>query len=135
MIEKHPVAEPAIRTPILRAKLHRPAVPADLVPRVALLQQLERGRQRPLTLVSAPAGYGKSVLVSSWLETCECASAWVSLDDEDNDLRQFLSYFLAAVETVAPDAVRETRALLDAATLPPLSRMASNLINDLDRID
>jgi LuxR family maltose regulon positive regulatory protein len=129
------VAEPAISTPILSTKLHRPAVPADLVPRVALLQQLERNRQRPLTLVSAPAGYGKSILVSSWLETSDCPCAWVSLDDEDNDLRQFLSYFLTAVETLFPGAVRETRALVDAASLPPLSRLTVSLVSDLDRIE
>jgi LuxR family maltose regulon positive regulatory protein len=107
----------------------------DLVARTQLLQQLEQNRQRPLTLVCAPAGYGKSILVSHWLETCDCPSAWVSLDDKDNDLRQFLSYFLAAVETLFPDALRKTRALIEATTLPPLSRLTESLINDLDRIE
>ena len=54
---------------------------------------------RPVTLVSAAAGFGKSVLVSGWLEGWTGPSAWVSLDESDNDLRQFLSYVCAAVES------------------------------------
>jgi LuxR family maltose regulon positive regulatory protein len=56
---------------ILRTKLHRPPVPADYVHRSRMLSPLERGGNRPVTLVSAPAGYGKNTLVSSWLEVCE----------------------------------------------------------------
>ena len=68
---------------IIGTKLHRPPVTQDLVPRTALLNQLDHYRQRPLTVVSAPAGYGKSTLVSSWLEVSECPGAWVSLDRAD----------------------------------------------------
>jgi LuxR family maltose regulon positive regulatory protein len=107
----------------------------DLVARTQLLQRLERNRRRPLTLVCAPAGYGKNTLVGGWLETCDSPHAWISLDDEDNELRQFLSYLLASLETLFPDAVRTTRALVEAATLPPLSRLAESLNNDLDRIE
>ena len=85
--------------PILRTKLHRPPVPRDHVHRPRLLEYLDQRRDRPLTLVSAPAGYGKSVLISCWMETCDIPNAWLSLDEEDSDLRQFLSYFLAAVQT------------------------------------
>ena len=56
---------------IIRTKLHRPPVTEDLVPRMPLLNRLEDRRQRPLTLISAPAGYGKSTLVSHWLEVSE----------------------------------------------------------------
>ena len=82
---------------IIRTKLHRPPVTKDLVPRSHLLERLEYCRQRPLTLISAPAGYGKSTLASSWLGTCECPGAWVSLDDDDSDLRVFLTYMVAAI--------------------------------------
>ncbi|MGB5199919.1 MAG: response regulator, partial [Sedimenticolaceae bacterium] len=75
---------------ILRTKLHRPPPPQDLVPRTRLLERLETGRVRPLTLVSAPAGYGKSMLVSSWLEKADWPSAWLSLDEADSEIRQFL---------------------------------------------
>ncbi len=76
--------------PILRTKLYRPPVAADIVWRRRLHSRLDEGRHRPLTLVSAPAGYGKSTLVSHWLETLDEPCAWLSLDEADGDLRVFL---------------------------------------------
>ncbi|MGD8338276.1 MAG: LuxR C-terminal-related transcriptional regulator [Desulfobacterales bacterium] len=75
---------------LLRTKLHRPPVPADYVHQSRMLSHLERRCNRPLTLVSAPAGYGKSILISSWLDTSKRPGAWLSLDENDNDLRRFL---------------------------------------------
>ncbi|MCL7958746.1 MAG: LuxR C-terminal-related transcriptional regulator [marine benthic group bacterium] len=89
----------------------------------------------PLTLVSAAAGYGKSVLVSGWLDTWDGASAWLSLDESDNDLRQCLSYIVAAVQTVFPSSMSETAELLGAANLPPASLLAGTLINELDELE
>jgi LuxR family maltose regulon positive regulatory protein len=66
---------------------------------------------------------------------CKAPRAWLSLDENDNDLRQFLSYFIAAVETIFPDAVSATMTLVDAPTLPPLSTLASSLANELDAIE
>jgi len=120
---------------ILRTKLHRPPVPEDHVQRSRLLERLEKGRQRPLTLVSASAGYGKSSLVSCWLETCDCAGAWVSLDENENDLRLFLAYFLAAVNKLFPEACKKTRSLLNADHLVPLPGLVITLVNELDRIE
>ena len=88
--------------PLIRTKLYRPRITGGLVPRPRLLERLEQRRDRPLTLVVAPAGYGKTTLVTSWLETCDCPSAWLSLDEDDNDLALFLSYFLAAIQTMFP---------------------------------
>ena len=59
---------------------------------------LEEGRQRTMTLISAPAGYGKSILASQWLEASQCRSAWLSLDQGENDLRLFLRYLLEAIQ-------------------------------------
>jgi LuxR family maltose regulon positive regulatory protein len=72
------------------------------------LAQLNKHRHRPLTLVSAPAGYGKSALISSWLETNENPAAWLSLSKSDSDLRTFLSYFIAAVHEHFPDDCQNT---------------------------
>ena len=119
---------------ILRTKLHRPAVPGDHVHRARLLEYLDQRRERPLAMVSAPAGYGKSVLISCWLEASDRPSAWLSLDEQDNDLRQFLAYFLAAVQTIFPDAVRETIPLVKTSNLPPVSVVARSLANELDSI-
>lgn len=106
----------------------------DLVRRPRMHDVMDQGGRGPLTLVSAPAGYGKSTLVSCWLESRQEPSAWLSLDDADSDLRVFLSYVVAAVRTAFPDACAETQALLKALTLPPVSTLASCLANDLDAI-
>ena len=124
-----------LETGILTTKLYRPRISGDLVPRPRLLRHLEERRDRPLTLVSAPAGYGKTTLVSSWLEACECPSAWVSLDEGDDDLVLFLTYLLAGIETMFPDAVAETGTLLKAASRPPLPVLTHSLINELDQVE
>ena len=121
--------------PILRTKLHRPALPPDRVIRSRVLERLEAGRVRPLTLVSAPAGYGKSITVSSWLETCtDWPSVWLSLDPDDSDLRQFLHYFLATVQRAFPGACEQTQGLIHSHQLPSLATLTASLSNGLDAI-
>ena len=63
--------------PILQTKLHRPQLPPDLVNRDRLIEMMNRAREMPLTLVSAPAGYGKSVLVAQWCEQLDCPTGWL----------------------------------------------------------
>jgi len=121
--------------PILRTKLHRPRIAGDLVHRPHLLERLNQHPQSPLTVVSAPAGYGKTSLVGSWLEACDHPSAWVSLDENDNDLRLFLFYFMQAVQSIFPDAIHETQAMLNPPELPPINMLSHSLVNELDRIE
>jgi LuxR family maltose regulon positive regulatory protein len=85
--------------------------------------------------VSAPAGYGKTTLVSSWLDDTDWPCAWLSLDEYDDDLAMFLSYVIAAIQTLYPDVGQETQALLKAPSLPPSPMLARNLINELGQID
>jgi LuxR family maltose regulon positive regulatory protein len=125
----------AISTSLIRTKLYRPRVTSRLVPRPRLLQRLERQRERPLALVVAPAGYGKTTLVGSWLEACDWPSAWLSLDADDNDLVLFLTYLLAAIESIFPVALAETQPLVWAATLPPVPVIVRTLINELDQVE
>jgi LuxR family maltose regulon positive regulatory protein len=120
---------------IIRSKIHRPPIGLDFIRRPRLLERLEKYRQRPLTLVTAPAGYGKSVLISNWLEGCDCPSAWVSLDKNDNDLSLFLSYFLSAIQSIFPDAGRKTLALVNAPSLPSMSAVAGSFLNELELIE
>ncbi|MGB3712818.1 MAG: LuxR C-terminal-related transcriptional regulator [Candidatus Promineifilaceae bacterium] len=120
--------------PIIQTKLYRPPLQADFVPRPQLIEQLDGWQQRPLTLVSAPAGYGKSMLVSSWLESLDYPAAWLSLDENDNDLELFLNYFLACVQTSFPDAVDGTVALIGGAELPPLRVLSNHLANELNHL-
>jgi len=121
--------------PLIRTKLHRPPVAGDLVHRKELLARLDAGCHLPLTLVSAPAGYGKSTLISHWLETCDLPSAWLSLDENDSDIRLFLTYVLATIRTLFPETGGETENLIRSGELPPVSVLAGFLCNDLDAIE
>ncbi|MGD8530583.1 MAG: LuxR C-terminal-related transcriptional regulator [Syntrophobacterales bacterium] len=121
--------------PLIHTKLQRPPVSPDILPRPRLLEFIDQGRKRPLTLISAPAGYGKSTLASRWLEVCECPCAWISLDEHDNDLRMFLSYVTNALGAIFPAAAEKTQRFLEARNLPPFSVLAPILLNDLDTID
>ena len=121
---------------IINTKLNRPLPARDLVPRTHLLKRLHNGRHRPLTLVTAPAGYGKSTLLSSWLETLvEQPTAWLSLDHSDNDLVVFLTYFVAAVQTMFPHTGQETTALLSLNENAPVRVMLATLVNELNSIE
>jgi len=120
---------------LLHTKLHRPVVDVDHIHRSSLLARLNRHRQRPLTLISAPAGYGKSTLASSWLAAGDVPGAWVSLDENDNDPRIFLAYFVAAIHSLFPGSLPKTETLLNAPALPPVSALAQSLINELDEIE
>jgi len=119
----------------LITKLYRPPLPADCVQRSDLLRLLDEGRSRPLTLVSAPAGYGKSVLVSSWLERSDWASAWMSLDEEDGNLKRFLSYLTEAIRKQFPQTLEITRSLHQEAALPEPLAVANIVSNELAVIE
>jgi len=119
---------------LIRTKLQRPPVAPDILVRDRLLLQLEDCRNRVLTLISAPAGYGKSTLASRWMSRCDGPNAWVTLDERDADLRNFLGYVLAAVRQVAPEARLLSEAMLKSGPLPPVSVMARQVVNDLHDI-
>ena len=115
---------------LIQTKLQPPSLSPDILPRPQLIERLNDGRYRKLTLISAPAGYGKSVLASAWTQTCGCSTTWLSLDKNDNDLTMFLSYFVAAVQTLFPDSCQETEALLNAQQMPPSDYLTTTLINE-----
>ena len=110
-------------SPLLSTKLNRPPVPRDWVDRPRLIEQLNRSLQQgPLTLVCASAGFGKTTLVSSWIEGLTAIergpptpAAWLSLDESDSDLVVFLRYFVAAIRSVFPKSCAESLALLQAS--------------------
>lgn len=120
---------------IIRSKLYRPPISRDHVHRSALLDRLDTHQQQPLTLVSAPAGYGKSTLVSCWLGGCNTASAWISLDGNDSQMRLFLSYVITAIRDIFPAACRQTMAMLESPHLPPVTVLTGNLLNELAMLD
>lgn len=114
--------------PVLATKLRRPSTPLLLVARPRLLEHLTAYADRRLILVSAPAGYGKTALVSHWLAVGGCAYAWLSLDEQDNNLATFLLYLLAAVRSVYPDTMGPVEQLLRVPTLPPPVRLADAVL-------
>ncbi len=117
--------------PLLATKLHRPRLAARLVARPRLLAQLTAGLDQGLLVVSAPAGYGKSTVVNQWLDTVDLPWAWVSLDEHDGHVATFLSYVLAALRSVYPDAGYAVETLLRAPTLPAPPVLADALLSDL----
>ena len=121
--------------PIIRTKLHRPPVSDQLVCRGRLHERLDLGLQMPLTVVSAPAGYGKSMMVSHWAESLDRPCAWLSLDTAENDVTDFLEYVLAAVQTSFPDACAQTGAMVMSPNPAPIPMLGASLLNDLDAIN
>jgi LuxR family maltose regulon positive regulatory protein len=120
---------------ILQTKLYRPRVTDDLVARPRLFEKLDCNRGNPLTLVAAPAGYGKSTLLASWLVEVDCPNAWISLDEQDNNLSEFLSYFLTAINRLFPGSLNESFAMLALQELPPINDLANILLNELISIE
>src|SRR6266498_3944612 len=104
---------------------------ASLVARPRLLERLNAGLPGKVTLISAPAGFGKTTLLSDWLAQLNLAAAWLSLDQDDNDLARFLSYLIAAVQTIQPDLGTQVLALLQSSPLPATHTLLTLLINDL----
>lgn len=129
-----PTAQPAPPAPLLATKLHRPRLAARLVARPRLLARLTAGLDQGVLLVSAPAGYGKSTVVNQWLDTVDLPWAWISLDEHDGHVATFLSYVLAALRSVYPDAGLAVETLLRAPTLPAPAVLADALLSDLARL-
>ena len=95
---------------LLTTKLYIPSSRPELVPRPRLIERLEEGLHRKLTLISAPAGFGKTTLLSECAAKCGYPIAWLSLDEEDNDATRFWTYLIAALQTVHPDMGKEVGA-------------------------
>ncbi len=126
--------------PVLQTKLYLPSPRPHLVPRPRLLARLEEGMRlgRKLTLVAAPAGYGKTTLLSQWLSPHPDAVAWLTLDADDNDLARFLVYVVAALQTVKPglgqDLLQHVQGRGQASPLLATDRLLTDLLNDLAQV-
>jgi LuxR family maltose regulon positive regulatory protein len=132
-------------TPVLKTKLHIPSVRPELVPRPRLIERLNAGLHRKLTLISAPAGFGKTTLVSEWVQalygtTPPVAAAWLSLDESDNDPIRFLVYLVVALQTI--EAGQEPTGSIGKGVLsalqspqpPPAEVILTALINEIAAI-
>ena len=117
--------------PVLATKLFLPPHRPKVVLRPRLTERLNEGLHHKLTLVSAPAGFGKTTLISEWIAGCERPSAWLSLDEGDNDLPRFLAYLVAALRTIAPTVGENLLAALQSSALPPIEPILTVLLNEI----
>lgn len=124
-----------VKSVLLATKLHRPPTPTNRVRRPHLLQRLTEGLEagRQITLVSAPAGFGKTTCISDWAGTLDCPVTWLSLDTADDDPGRFFTYLLAALQKVDASLGKEIESVLHSGQLPPSDVISAILINDIVR--
>ncbi len=119
---------------IISSKLSPTSIPDRYVKRKALMEGLKKGTRLPVTLISAPAGYGKTTAVSYWLQHQSTPYGWISLDETDNNLRQFLHYFIHSIQTLFPECLLASKSLIKAAKLPPIHTVAVTIIRELESL-
>ena len=105
----------------IQTKLNRPGIDPNWVARPRLISWLDEASGRPVTLISAPAGYGKTTLAVQWLERCPSKVAWISLDPGDSDPERFSRYLVASIRAALPGCLPRSAALLSAVSPPPWS--------------
>lgn len=121
---------------LLATKLHFPQARSNLVLRPRLVTVLEKGLHGPLTLISAPAGSGKTTLMGEWRESEENKTpiAWLSLDSADNDPLRFLTYLIASIQSASPTLTLSTSDLLQSPQPPAFDILVSSFIESLDSL-
>jgi LuxR family maltose regulon positive regulatory protein len=119
---------------LLRTKLHIPPVRPELVSRPRLIERLDAGLSRKLTLLSAPAGCGKTTLLSEWVARLPGRAAWLSLGDGDNDPARFWTYLIAALQTVHAGLGQDALQILQAAQQPATQAVLTALLNQVARL-
>lgn len=133
-----------IKRDLLRTKFYIPPERPDMVARTRLLRQLDEWLEssRPLILVSAPAGYGKTTLIATWLRRLRAESAeattrvaWLSIDDSDNDPASFFTYIVAAFQQAGFDWLPQGRSLWNVYESLPAEAIFTSLLNELDRAE
>src|SRR5438067_6802632 len=121
-------------TPILATKLYIPRLRPNVVPRPRLIERLNEGLHRKLTLIAAPAGFGKTTLVSAWVAVCDRQVAWLSLDKGESDPTLFLTYLVAALQTIAPTIGEGVLGALQSPQPPPPEAILTALLNEITTI-
>ncbi len=125
--------------PILATKLYIPPPRPKIVLRPRLIERLNEALHLKLTLISAPAGFGKTTLVSEWVAGCErlepkVRAAWLSLDEGDNDPARFLAYLVAALQTIAANIGTGVLGTLQAPQPPPIESILTVLLNEISAL-
>src|SRR5215211_7229213 len=135
-----PMAEPPATTPsaataapdaLLATKLHVPRTRPGFVVRRRLVERLAQAHEGELTLVCAPAGFGKTALLADWARRDPRPVAWLSLDDADNDPARFWRHVAAALDTVRPGVAQQVAALLQGLQPTSFEAVITTLVNEL----
>ena len=121
----------ALRDQLLATKLYAPSTRAGLTTRPRLTERLDEGARTKLTLVVAPAGFGKSTLLGEWVLQTDLPVGWLALDEGDNDPAGFLRYVIAAIRTVEPEIGEDALSLLRSPQPPPARAVSTMLVNGL----
>ncbi|MEE8567788.1 MAG: hypothetical protein V3S81_04195, partial [Anaerolineales bacterium] len=120
-------------TTLLQTKLYIPQLPATIVARTRLVELLDEGmhQSHKLTLISAPAGFGKTTLVIEWTQNSDRPIAWLTLDEGDNDPARFWAYFIAALQTIYEGIGDTALAALHSHQPPPIETLLADIINEI----
>ena len=118
-------------TSVVVTKLFVPPLRPNAVPRPRLIARLNEGLYHKLTLISAPAGFGKTTVISEWIADCQRPTAWLSLDPEDNDPARFLTYLIAALQTIDTEIGKGALGALQSPQPPPTASILTALVNDI----
>ena len=120
---------------IISTKIHIPLPRPTLVERPRLFENLNQGCQVKLMLISAPAGYGKSSLVSEWAHKNIFPVTWLTLDKLDNDVARFINYFIAALKRFRSTFGDTILPLLESPQIPSHQNLLGGLVNELSSLD
>lgn len=120
--------------PIISTKFYIPAPRSRTVIRRRLTERLNKGLYRKLTLISAPAGYGKTMVVCEWLANCGRPAAWLSLEQGDNEITRFLTYMISALQTISENIGEGVLSVLHSPQPTPTKSILSALLNELAAI-
>ena len=123
-------------TPVLATKLYYPPPRSKLVLRPNLIERLNEGLRRTpaVTLISAPAGFGKTTLASEWAAGCNRPVAWLSLDEGDNDLIRFLTYLIASLRTIGTNIGERVMVALQSPQPPTAESVLTSLLNEITTV-
>ena len=116
---------------LIQTKLNRPTIGTNFVERPRLISRLNEAQKGRVTLISAPAGYGKTTLALQWLDQRRIPAVWFAVDEMDSDPDRFLSYLVAAVRTFIPEFGSAIQRVLSSPQLPPPEHLADAVANDL----
>jgi LuxR family maltose regulon positive regulatory protein len=120
-----------VSAPLLTTKLYIPAKRPNLVSRSRLLGKLDEGQRCKLTLVSAPAGFGKTTLISDWISQRRIHSCWITLDESDNDLGHFLAYLIASLRSIGIEVDEQILTLIQTPGGNQVEDILIPLINQI----